>query len=40
VDDLRGVHAWDLDLAPGTEERIEMAVDLAWPEDMVLDWRP
>ncbi len=40
VDDLRGVHAWDLDLAPGTEERIEMAVDLTWPEDMVLDWRP
>ncbi|MCU4652408.1 DUF4139 domain-containing protein [Roseibacterium sp. SDUM158016] len=40
IDDLRGVHAWNIALAPGTEERIEMRVDLAWPEDMVLDWRP
>jgi len=40
VDDLRGVAAWALDLSPGETTRIEMEVGLAWPEDMVLDWRP
>jgi hypothetical protein len=40
VDGMRGVAAWDLDLAPGEEVQIEMRVDLAWPEDMVLDWQP
>ncbi len=40
VDDMRGVAAWDLALAPGEEVRIEMRVDLAWPEDMELDWQP
>jgi uncharacterized protein (TIGR02231 family) len=40
VDDLRGVDAWNLDVAAGAENRIEMTVELSWPEDMVLDWQP
>ncbi|MDG4646849.1 mucoidy inhibitor MuiA family protein [Roseibacterium sp. SDUM158017] len=40
VDDLRGVLAWDITVPAGAEERIEMTVDLSWPEDMILDWRP
>ncbi len=40
VDDLRGVAAWNLDLDPGETTRIEMAVELTWPDEMVLNWRP
>jgi uncharacterized protein (TIGR02231 family) len=40
VDDLRGVMAWDLELAPRSEARIEMTVELSWPEGMMLNWRP
>ena len=40
VDDLRGVAAWNLDLDPGETARIEMAVELTWPDEMVLNWRP
>ncbi len=40
VDDLRGVHAWDLTLEPGETTEIEMEVELNWPDDQVLSWRP
>jgi len=40
VDDKRGVVAWDLEVAPGTEQGIQMNVDLSWPEDQVLNWQP
>ncbi|MEM7722981.1 MAG: mucoidy inhibitor MuiA family protein [Pseudomonadota bacterium] len=40
VDDLRGVHAWEVDVAPGETELIEMEVELRWPEGQVLNWRP
>jgi hypothetical protein len=40
VDDLRGVAAWDLDVAPGETARIEMTVELTWPDEMMLNWRP
>jgi len=40
VDDLRGVAAWDLEVPAGETTRIEMSVDLAWPDEMMLDWRP
>ncbi len=40
VDDLRGVHAWDMALAPGEEASVEMEVYLRWPEDQVLAWWP
>jgi hypothetical protein len=40
VDDLRGVSAWDLDVAPGETSRIEMTVELTWPDEMILNWRP
>jgi len=40
VDDLRGVTAWDLTIQPGDMSRIEMNVDLTWPDEMMLTWRP
>lgn len=40
VDDQRGVHAWEMNVAPGEELLVEMGVDFAFPEGQVLDWRP
>lgn len=40
VDDMRGVSAWTLSVPPATEERIEMTVEMTWPEDMILTWWP
>ncbi|MBF9057697.1 mucoidy inhibitor MuiA family protein [Rhodobacterales bacterium HKCCSP123] len=40
VDDLRGVHAWSLAVAPGETALVEMEVSLDWPEDQRLTWRP
>lgn len=40
IDDLRGVHAWDLTVAPGQTALVEMRVELGWPEGQVLTWRP
>lgn len=40
VEDMRGVAAWDLTVAPGEETRIEMSVGMRWPDDMVLEWWP
>jgi hypothetical protein len=40
VDDLRGVQAWEVEVTPGAEQVIEMAVDFEYPEGQVLDWQP
>ncbi|AHM03609.1 hypothetical protein roselon_01218 [Roseibacterium elongatum DSM 19469] len=40
VDDMRGVHAWELQVAPGQRALIGMTVDLNWPEGMMLTWQP
>jgi uncharacterized protein (TIGR02231 family) len=40
VDELRGVAAWDLTVAPGAEARVDMVIDLSWREDMTLNWQP
>lgn len=40
IDDMRGVHAWDIEVAPGEEEIIEMGVDFQFPDGQILDWRP
>jgi uncharacterized protein (TIGR02231 family) len=40
IDDLRGVHAWDLTVAPGATALVEMRVQLDWPEGQVLVWQP
>ncbi|MEJ6390007.1 mucoidy inhibitor MuiA family protein [Gymnodinialimonas ulvae] len=40
VDDQRGVHAWERNVAPGEEILIEMGVEFEFPEGQVLDWRP
>ena len=40
IDDLRGVHAWDLTVEPGETRMIEMGVALEWPEGQILTWWP
>jgi len=40
VDDQRGVHAWDLTVAPGETVLVEMQVEFDWPEGQILTWRP
>ncbi len=40
IDDMRGVHAWDVEVAPGEEQIIEMGVDFEFPDGQILDWRP
>lgn len=40
IDDQRGIHAWDLTLAAGAEQLIEMEVEFTFPEGQILDWRP
>ncbi|WP_227285716.1 DUF4139 domain-containing protein [Boseongicola sp. H5] len=40
VDDLRGVVAWDITLAPGETQDFRMDVSFGWPEGQVLSWRP
>jgi len=39
-EDLRGVYAWSLDLAPGADTQITLQFEFDWPDDAVLDWRP
>ncbi|ABD53030.1 DUF4139 domain-containing protein [Jannaschia sp. CCS1] len=40
LDGQRGVHAWDLDVAPGEEQMIEMTVEFEFPDGQILDWQP
>lgn len=36
----RGVGAWRLTLAPGEKKTVRVDVNLSWPEDQELHWRP
>ncbi|UWQ22172.1 DUF4139 domain-containing protein [Jannaschia sp. W003] len=38
--DLRGVAGWRMALAPGETRRVEIAVEIDWPEGQELHWRP
>ena len=40
VDDLRGVQAWTLSVAPGETKLVEMGLSFAWPEGQELVWQP
>ncbi len=40
VDDQRGVHAWEITVASGETELVEMGVDFEFPEGQILDWQP
>ena len=40
ADDLLGVMEWELSLAPGDAQEIELNFDLRWPEGQALNWRP
>lgn len=40
IDDQRGIHAWDLEIALGEEQMIEMTVEFEFPDGQILDWRP
>ena len=40
IDDMRGVHAWQVSVQPGQTALIEMQVQFDWPEGQVLAWRP
>ncbi|MBF9032990.1 mucoidy inhibitor MuiA family protein [Rhodobacterales bacterium HKCCE2091] len=39
-EDLRGVYAWDLNLAPGQEQDVSLGFRFQWPEGQVLNWYP
>ncbi|WP_419555658.1 DUF4139 domain-containing protein [Ruegeria lacuscaerulensis] len=36
VDNRRGVLAWEMELAPGQAETIQIETELNWPEGMIL----
>ncbi|GEM_PF-818037 len=40
VDNLRGVHEWVIEVAPGATEMVEMTAAFSWPEGPVLEWWP
>ncbi|QBY01874.1 mucoidy inhibitor MuiA family protein [Rhodophyticola sp. CCM32] len=40
IDDLRGVVAWDVTIAPGETQEFGMGVSFDWPEGQVLNWQP
>ncbi|HID67536.1 MAG TPA: mucoidy inhibitor MuiA family protein [Roseibacterium sp.] len=40
IDDQRGIHGWDIEVASGEEEIIEMTVDFEFPDGQILDWQP
>ena len=40
LDDARGVYAWDVEIAAGETELVEMEVSFEFPEGQVLDWQP
>jgi len=40
IDDRRGVQAWQIDVASGATELVDMQVEFSWPEGQILDWRP
>ncbi len=40
VEDVRGVAAWEMTLAPGERREVELTFEFDWPEDRALLWRP
>ncbi len=40
IDDVRGVHAWDIDVAPGQTQLVEMGVSFEFPDGQILGWNP
>ena len=40
LDGRRGIHAWDLTVAPGETRTIRMEAEMSWPEGYDLYWRP
>ena len=40
IDDMLGVHEWELTLASGSDTDIALLFDFSWPEDQSLNWRP
>jgi len=40
ADGIRGVAAWELTLAPGATQTVEIELSLIWPEDQMINWRP
>ena len=40
VDDIRGLAAWDLTLAPAEEREIAIVIDMDWPDGRRLIWAP
>lgn len=40
IDDMRGVHAWDIEVAPGQTRLVEMGVSFEFPDGQILGWYP
>ncbi|WP_420861570.1 mucoidy inhibitor MuiA family protein [Algirhabdus cladophorae] len=40
VDDKRGVHVWELDLAAGGSQSVQLEFDLQWPDGQQISWQP
>ncbi|WP_439136531.1 DUF4139 domain-containing protein [Roseicyclus sp.] len=40
IDDLRGVHAWEVSVGPGETALVEMELSFSWPEGQALTWQP
>lgn len=38
VDNVRGVAAWDLNLAAGERQKVQLTTSLSWPKDFELNW--
>ena len=39
-DDKRGVHVWEMELAAGEAQTVQLEFDLQWPEDQQINWQP
>ncbi len=40
IDDKRGVSSWDMSLAPGATQTVEITIKMDWPEGQDLRWYP
>ena len=38
VDDVRGVAAWDMTVAPGETQDVRLTTTLSWPKEFILNW--
>jgi len=39
VDDVRGVVAWNMTVAPGETQKVRLTTTLSWPKGFMLNWR-